>query len=751
MEVFKLLAHVWVGFAQRRFAANCLLLGCLLSASGCGQAQDDAAQAPQHDVASEQTLPPPSYGINDDVQYFPAGPEFKQSHETAPAVSESVPPPVAAPSPATLPPWRRSVSSSATASSDVAQPSAVTAPVAVQPAVPVPAVEATARAASPLEPYVPAGGAAPAPVSQPAPVTAAPSPAPKLDAGLLMNRLLPGASNSSSSSTGSNPLMRSSLAPTTSSTAKSTAAPASAAPDYSTAPSLTGPASAGSSPSLPAPLTMSAPATLSSPAPVTSAAPPAMSMMVENNQPSGGSFPAAEAVAAEPMLAPPALAAPAPAEPEESLARSMLAPARAGSADASTSPEAAAADGNENGYRTVKVFYGTDRAQVDLKGGSWTMYLSKFYLPAGILAAAGLLLLIARLGVWKRLTQPLAWCAAIASIVLCCMAGLSALRMQQTAAKPGVHYGGQRGSLELGFCEVSIPPDHQVGELEAPTIFKLEVREDVNKHVVLMGAYPQEAESFFGELKQKVDSSPQKNAFVFVHGFNTGFEEAARRTAQMAHDLKFSGAPIFYSWPSQATLTSYTIDENNVEWTVPHLRQFLDDVANQRGAKSICLIAHSMGNRALTRALQSMSYRMNDPVFSEVVLTAPDIDADVFRRDIAPAVARTARRVTLYASSNDEALRLSKSIHGYPRAGDSGGLLVVVPGIETIDVSAVDTSLVGHSYYSSSGSVVSDLICLLNNATPAAQRTGLIAREYNGLPYWVFAVSTAAANAATRQ
>ena len=35
-----------------------------------------------------------------------------------------------------------------------------------------------------------------------------------------------------------------------------------------------------------------------------------------------------------------------------------------------------------------------------------------------------------------------------------------------------------------------------------------------------------------------------------------------RRTAQIAYDLKFEGAPIVYSWPSQEGLLSYTVDEN---------------------------------------------------------------------------------------------------------------------------------------------------------------------------------------------
>ena len=78
-------------------------------------------------------------------------------------------------------------------------------------------------------------------------------------------------------------------------------------------------------------------------------------------------------------------------------------------------------------------------------------------------------------------------------------------------------------------------------------------------------------------------------------------------------------------------------------------------------------------------------------------LTAPYIDADVFTRQIAPALTAFQRPVTLYASSADLALAASKKIHGSLRAGDAGDSLMVVMGIENIDATGMDTSFVGHS------------------------------------------------------
>jgi esterase/lipase superfamily enzyme len=334
-----------------------------------------------------------------------------------------------------------------------------------------------------------------------------------------------------------------------------------------------------------------------------------------------------------------------------------------------------------------------------------------------------------------------------ATVFFGALAGYAALygRLPGQAVSPeksvAVAYGDSRGTLELGSCEVSIPKTHEVGELESPSLLRLEFSEDPAKHVVLLKVAPEPADEFYADLRAGVAKSKEKSALVFIHGYNVTFEDAARRTAQIACDLKFGGVPIFYSWPSQGKLLDYEVDETNAVWTVPHLRQFLADVARQSGAQQIHLIAHSMGNRALTGALKDLALKQPDasrPAFDQVLLTAPDIDADVFKNEIAPAMMKSAQRVTLYASSNDAALLLSKKLHGYPRAGEAGGDIVIVPGMDTVDCTAVDTSLIGHSYYGDSGSVLSDFVEVLQDAKPADQRKWLRPEFLGANKYWVF-------------
>ncbi len=306
--------------------------------------------------------------------------------------------------------------------------------------------------------------------------------------------------------------------------------------------------------------------------------------------------------------------------------------------------------------------------------------------------------------------------------------------------EPDKMFGQERSNLSYGTCEVSIPRDHRMGELEAPSIWRLEFRENPAKHVVLLRTQIATEDEFFADVADRVRNSKSSNAFLFVHGYNVTFADAARRTAQITYDLGFDGAPTFYSWPSQGKTASYIVDEQNIEWTQKNLEDFLEDFFTRSDAENVYLIAHSMGNRALTRAVTSLLDKK--PALrsrlKEVILAAPDIDADVFKRDIAPALTAAGRPVTLYASSEDLALVASKKVHGNPRAGDSGSGLVIVPGIETVDATHVDTSFLKHSYFAETGSVLSDMFYLIRDGMRADQRFGLRAVDAQAGRYWEF-------------
>ena len=387
---------------------------------------------------------------------------------------------------------------------------------------------------------------------------------------------------------------------------------------------------------------------------------------------------------------------------------------------------------DEEADRKVSVFYGTNRAPIVAAGLQIKVGLTHMVVAAGLLAA-----MICCFFFFPRHSNIR---YAIASLVGMGTVSTIALQIMFLTNWQGgserLAYGGQYSEqVEYGVCEVSIPVGHQPGELESPQMFKFEIKPDAEKHVVLTNVGRLDLNSFHAALQREMDSKG-KNIFVFIHGYNVSFEDAARRTGQMAYDLKFPGAPVFYSWPSQANWYSYGTDQDNIELSTSQIRDFLLDIATRSNADTVNLIAHSMGNVGLTAALSEIEQGVK-PHFNQVVLAAPDIDADVFKNEIASKIVTKARRTTLYTSKTDLALIASRYFNQGDRAGDSGAQVVILDGIETIDATAVDSSLLGHSYYGSNVTVLDDLGLLLQNQ-PIAARHYLKLIATGSQAYWAF-------------
>jgi esterase/lipase superfamily enzyme len=294
-------------------------------------------------------------------------------------------------------------------------------------------------------------------------------------------------------------------------------------------------------------------------------------------------------------------------------------------------------------------------------------------------------------------------------------------RTQTRETKPTLLYGRNGGPLQYGYVDVTIPQSHKLAELETPkqwSEYTLRVTNtDMRSEFVLLDdVKPLSKEAFVVQLQHEIQSSPSKDVFVFVHGYNNTFEDTARRAAQLAYDLDFDGTPIMYSWPSQGSLTGYFADEDMVEPSGRRLAEFLATVAAQSGAERIHLIAHSMGNRVLLAALKnylpSHAGAPHTHAFGQVIFTAPDVDRDAFMTAF-QSLRGSAERLTLYASDSDVALRMSRYYHRIPRAGSAGALVIRLQGLDTIDMSGLPADMLGHSYFAANGGAVYDLLRLL--------------------------------------
>ena len=206
-------------------------------------------------------------------------------------------------------------------------------------------------------------------------------------------------------------------------------------------------------------------------------------------------------------------------------------------------------------------------------------------------------------------------------------------------------YGNEPArELETGIAYVSIPPRpvHTRGGFEEPKWWKLEFRTDPARQIYLHHVAPcHNQANFFSRIRQEVGNKDEKEIFVFIHGFNVSFEESARRTAQISFDLDLSIVPVLFSWSSGGKILRYSSDEDMTDQVVDKLRKFLGQLVSESGAPAVHLIAQSMGNRFMARAVRELVLAdtcKGKPPFSQVIMAAPDVKLDAFQEVLGPAI-----------------------------------------------------------------------------------------------------------------
>ncbi len=299
-------------------------------------------------------------------------------------------------------------------------------------------------------------------------------------------------------------------------------------------------------------------------------------------------------------------------------------------------------------------------------------------------------------------------------------------RQRTTLPAADQRYGTSRNiegsNLEYGKAIVTIPHVHVAGQVERPKWWKLEFKENQEKHIVLLEPELMDATKFYSSIHDSAADRPANELLMFVHGFNVAWGDAMRRTGQLSYDIGFGGVTVSYSWPSQGSLEKYPVDKENSEWTIPHLTKVLEDLQTKAKVGKIHIIAHSMGTRALTYAIANAKDAGIVLNLDNIILAAPDVDRDIFREQILPKITPNIKRLTMYSSSNDAALRVSSSFNGSPRLGLSGSEIFVMKQMDTVDASGIDTSLLGHSYYGSQMVVVKDIFgVIIKDLVPTAR------------------------------
>lgn len=301
-------------------------------------------------------------------------------------------------------------------------------------------------------------------------------------------------------------------------------------------------------------------------------------------------------------------------------------------------------------------------------------------------------------------------------------------------------YTGERGAeTSYGRCEVAIPQSHKFGSVGSSWWQRLLTLTDDRLRLDAISARARDA--FWDEVRATLAAQDpaERQALVFIHGYNVTFEEAAIRSAQIGCDLKVPGLTAFFSWPSRGETAHYPADGAAIESSEASITDFLTRFATESGAAKVHVIAHSMGNRGLLRALQRIqagAALSSGVKFGQIILAAADLDVGLFR-GLAAIYPTFSERTTLYTSPADRAVGLSRWLHDAPRVGFTPPV-TVVNGIDTIEVPGFDLDALGHGYFAQAAGILHDIYDLIrhNTSPDSRQRTSDRLQTPAGDPYW---------------
>ncbi len=314
---------------------------------------------------------------------------------------------------------------------------------------------------------------------------------------------------------------------------------------------------------------------------------------------------------------------------------------------------------------------------------------------------------------------------------------IATTRRGVNAERPGARFGSaDANELSWGLATVNVPSYRVRAEGEIPRA-GTETDPDASRLMFVNSLIPADSVRFLQRLAEDLARTRTRDVLVFVHGYNSSFEEAAVRLGQLVADMGFDGTAILFSWPSAGAVTGYLRDQQSARNAGWHLLRLLRDQLPRVGADRVHIIAHSMGSEVVSRAVSLIDRADSLPRFAQVVFAAPDVDARIFGREILPALRTRAEGVTLYASSEDDALRASRVLNGVWRLGLGGDSITVLDGMTTVDASRIRGDALGHTLFGNSA-LLSDLHALLTEGRAPVERRLLQVRRSDGMVFWRF-------------
>ena len=313
-------------------------------------------------------------------------------------------------------------------------------------------------------------------------------------------------------------------------------------------------------------------------------------------------------------------------------------------------------------------------------------------------------------------------------------------------------FGNEREtSLKFGSFDAEIQPTLGLGMLINPTEWFQ------NEEIRLGGVRNLKRTDFIDQLRALVQESPHRALLIVVHGFRERYPSALRKTAFLGHVLDINAPVLVFDWPGNqgSSLSGYRRARNVASESGAELAKTLELAIREVQPERLWLIANSMGAQVVADAF-SLLYQESDLAdaqseIEDVVLTAPDVDHEQFDAQFRKEITALAKHLTVYVSSNDRALLVSRLINRGARRGEStlspkqleeavrlSGL--VEPGddrITLVDVTPVNRTRNFHNFSLETPEFFDDLFLRLVNSETPQNRLLYHVQAPNGAVYSV--------------
>jgi esterase/lipase superfamily enzyme len=252
-------------------------------------------------------------------------------------------------------------------------------------------------------------------------------------------------------------------------------------------------------------------------------------------------------------------------------------------------------------------------------------------------------------------------------------------------------------------------------------------------------------ERFAQEINDRLERSGGGDIYIFVAQFKVDLDDALYIAAEFHHFMGREGVFLAYSWPTKEGILDYFSSAESAYATVRNLRELIRFLADETNAEKIHLLTYSAGARVVAytvHSLRLMSYDLEPEEaaaryrLGQVIYTGPDLDARIFGRHYQDGMADIVDQITIYTTTRDKALAMSRKLYGRERLGSVDMSDIREEAFEYtrrqtrtnfVRVSEVEKikEANSHGYFRHSPWVSSDVIMLLRHGLKPAQR-GLV-------------------------